>query len=86
MKRLFSLFVLTLVATISIDASAQSADDFRVEAEQGVAEAQYNLGVCYYNGDGVDQNYTEAVKWLSKAADQGHDKAQTELRLLGETW
>ena len=26
-------------------------------AKQGNAEAQYNLGIAYYNGDGVAQNY-----------------------------
>ena len=40
-------------------------------AEQGVAGAQFNLGVCYANGQGVEQNYTEAVKWYRKAAEQG---------------
>ena len=35
---------------------------FRVHAEQGHAEAQYNLGVMYAND-------AEAVKWLRKAAE-----------------
>ena len=26
---------------------------YRKAAEQNYAEAQYNLGVCYYNGQGV---------------------------------
>ncbi|WP_374133898.1 hypothetical protein [Candidatus Endomicrobiellum pyrsonymphae] len=25
---------------------------------------QYNLGVMYANGDGVQQNYTEAFNWF----------------------
>ena len=30
-----------------------------------------NLGVCYYKGlCGLDVDYTEAVKWLRKAAEQ----------------
>ena len=33
-------------------------------AEQGVARAQYNLGVMYDTGDGVPQDYKTAVKWL----------------------
>ena len=48
--------------------------------------AQYNLGVCYYNGDGVAQSYAEAVKWFRKAAEQGYAEAIEALRLLGETW
>ena len=40
-------------------------------AEQGVAAAQYNLGVMYANGQGVAANPQEASKWFLKAADQG---------------
>ena len=31
-----------------------------------------NLGNSYSNGNGVDQNYTEAVKWYQKAIDGGN--------------
>ncbi len=49
---------------------------FSEAAEQGYAMAQYNLGGCYYNGDGVDQDHTEAVKWFRKAAEQDIAEAQ----------
>lgn len=39
-------------------------------AEQGRASAQYDLGVAYHEGDGVEQNYEKAFEWLQKAADQ----------------
>ena len=45
-------------------------------AEKGDADAQYNLGVCYYNGYGVAQDKGEAVKWYRKAAEQGFADAQ----------
>ncbi len=48
-------------------------------AEQGDAEAQYSLGVCYAYGKGVEQDYKEAVKWYTAAAEQGHVKAQFNL-------
>ncbi|MBE6293239.1 MAG: tetratricopeptide repeat protein [Bacteroidales bacterium] len=48
-------------------------------AEQGHAKAQYNLGVCYYNGDGVQQSYVKAAKWYRKAAEQGNMYAQYNL-------
>ena len=35
------------------------------------AEEQYQLGIKYYNGDGVFQDYTEAAKWYRLAAEQG---------------
>jgi TPR repeat protein len=45
-------------------------------AESGDADAQYFLGTKYDQGQGVSQNYSEAVKWYRKAADQGHADAQ----------
>lgn len=49
---------------------------FRTQAEAGDAEAQYNLGQCYFVGSGVEQNFTLAVEWFTKAAVQGHAEAQ----------
>ena len=37
------------------------------------------MGVCYERGQGVEKNYTEAVKWYRKAAEQGHAEAQYKL-------
>ena len=37
-------------------------------AEQGDANAQYNLGVMYDNGEGVPENDKTAVKWYTLAA------------------
>ena len=36
-------------------------------AEQGDADAQYNLGFMYRNGQGVPQDYNTAVKWYTLA-------------------
>jgi uncharacterized protein len=42
--------------------------------------AQAGLGVMYYGaGNGVAQDYKEAVKWLRLAADQGNAEAQAVL-------
>src|SRR6266581_506625 len=49
---------------------------YRKAAQQGVAEAQYNLGVCYDKGLGVEKDAVEAVNWYRKAADQDHAMAQ----------
>ena len=48
-------------------------------AEENNAEAQNLLGLCYANGNGVEQSYTEAVKWYTKAAEQGYAEAQCNL-------
>jgi TPR repeat protein len=41
--------------------------------------AQFSLGNCYDNGNGVTKNAVEAAKWWRKAADQGHIYAQYNL-------
>ena len=33
----------------------------------------------FYNGKGVEQDYTEAVKWYRKAAEQGNETAKKKL-------
>ncbi|KAJ3125746.1 hypothetical protein HK098_008268 [Nowakowskiella sp. JEL0407] len=39
----------------------------------------YLLGTCYYNGFGVAKDYKNAVKWYSRAADEGNPFAQNSL-------
>ena len=48
-------------------------------AEQGLADAQFNLGICYYKGEGVAKDFVQAVSWWRKAAEQGHTDAQFKL-------
>jgi Sel1 repeat len=43
---------------------------FRAAAEQGHAEAQDELGECFYTGRGVDEDDVEAVRWYRKAAER----------------
>jgi TPR repeat protein len=51
----------------------------RLAAEQGQADAQFAMGRRYEVGQGVPQNYFEAIKWYRLAAEQGHAKAQYNL-------
>ena len=51
-------------------------------AEQGSPEAQYYLGVMYYQGVGVEQDPQQARKWLEKAAVQEYPEAQYCLGLI----
>ncbi len=48
-------------------------------AKQGLASAQFALGLMYFEGLGVPQDYKEAVKWIRKAAGQGDAGAQRYL-------
>ena len=51
-------------------------------AEQGYAQAQFNLGYAYANGKGVPEDYKEAVKWWRKSAEQGYAQAQYNLGVM----
>lgn len=59
--------------------AATLAEQYRKVAEQGYAEAQYNLAMCYASGAGVTQDFFESAKWLRKAADQNLAVAQYAL-------
>jgi uncharacterized protein len=48
---------------------------YRLAADQGRDDAQYQLGHLYYKQD----NYAEAAKWFQLAADQGRADAQSNL-------
>jgi uncharacterized protein len=62
--------------------SVTAFKEFKTLAEQGDPRAQFNLGTMYDNGEGVPQNYAEAVKWYGKAAEQGRPNAQNNLALM----
>ena len=51
-------------------------------AEEGVAEAQNNVGHMYEKGLGVAQNYASAMQWYRRAAEQGLAEAQLNIGLL----
>lgn len=53
-------------------------------AEQGHAGAQNNIGVCFYEGNGVPRSYTTAKYWYRKAIEQGHEIAKLNLEILDE--
>jgi hypothetical protein len=55
---------------------------FKPLAEQGLPLAQYNLGVMYYNGQGVPKDFAEAAMWYRKAAEQGLPEAQYNLGIM----
>ncbi|MFI3155028.1 MAG: tetratricopeptide repeat protein [Methylococcaceae bacterium] len=53
--------------------SAQSeANQLKIQAEQGSADAQKKLADRYFRGNGVEQNSAKAVEWLKKSAEQGY--------------
>jgi len=51
-------------------------------AESGDSKAQYDIGMMYLKGRGVEQDAPRARQWLEKAAAQSHEKAVTRLAIL----
>ena len=51
-------------------------------AQQGDPEAQYNVGLLYLQGRGVEQNDREALKWFTYAGEQGLADAQYNAGVL----
>jgi uncharacterized protein len=58
--------------------------EWRAAADQGQAEAQYNLGILYLKGLGVARDPDEAFRWFRLAADQGQADAQFQVGLMLE--
>jgi hypothetical protein len=60
-------------------AQAKSLPDLRKLADQGDADAQWQMGVRYRNGEGVPHDDAQAVQWFLRAAEQGNVTAQSAL-------
>lgn len=70
------------IATNSIGIIKESetqVEYYKKAIEQGYFLSEFNLGECYYNGDGVEQDLTLAAKWYEKAAERGHKFAQNSI-------
>jgi uncharacterized protein len=50
--------------------NAEAVTWYRKAAEQGKPEAQFNLGLAYGKGHGVQQDYVQAHMWFNLAASQ----------------
>ncbi len=53
--------------------------ELRNRAVQGDVAAQYALGMLYATGEGVKQNYVQALAWFRQAAEQGDVRAQAKM-------
>jgi hypothetical protein len=51
------------------------------QAKAGAVTAEYEMGLRYADGEGVPQNYHDAMTWFAKASDAGNAKAQWKLAL-----
>lgn len=74
---------ITLIACVWIGTTslvlAQSIQTLRAEAIKGDAKAESKVGVDYYFGRGLPQNYAKAAYWYRLAAHQGFAEAENNL-------
>lgn len=57
---------------------------FRKAAEKGSAKAKYMLGVCCYDGSGMDEDWDAAFRWFYEAAKQDDPDALYRLGVCCE--
>jgi hypothetical protein len=68
---------------LAIQEAVQGTDMNRIlnRADAGDSSAQYEMALRYADGEGVPQNYRDAMAWFAKAAANGNDNAQWKLGL-----
>jgi len=69
-------------------ATQKLKDDFAAtltHAQQGDASSEEHLGGLYFYGNGVTQDYAQAIFWLRKAGEQGNVNAQYAVGYLYDT-
>jgi TPR repeat protein len=54
------------------------------KAEDGDADAQYEVGIMYLKGQGVEEDRAQAVRWLESASVAGNEQAAAKLRRMDD--
>ena len=60
----------------------EKLEKLTTQADEGDVDAQYDLGIRYYSGDGVDKDFEQAIKWFLMAAEQDDAQAQFNLGIM----
>lgn len=55
-----------------------------IQAQHGDANAQYEVGLRYKRGDGINPDERKSMEWFRKAAEQGHVSAMEKLAVCYE--
>jgi TPR repeat protein len=79
------LTLLVLFAGTPQSGAELDIGEIRKAAEQGDADAQYQLGVMYGKGEGVAKNNVNAYAWSSLAATQGEEIAARNRESIATT-
>jgi TPR repeat protein len=64
------------------DPKEKSVQFLKLQAEEGLRDAQYQYAYHLVTGQGVEEDLSVARQWFTKAADQGHTEAQYRLALI----
>jgi TPR repeat protein len=64
------------------DPKKKSVQFLKLQAEEGLRDAQYQYAYHLVTGQGVEENLSVGRQWFTKAADQGHTEAQHRLALI----
>ena len=75
-------FILICLFSALVFAEEESFEKIKMRAEDGNAPAQFKLGIMYFKGQEVTQNYREALKWFQRAAEQKLPEAQYNTGLM----
>jgi hypothetical protein len=79
--------VIAVLVAIAFGAQAQAQrpeiDELRTQAEQGDADAQFNLGLMYTTGRGVPQDDVQAHMWFNLGASRAQIRALRDLAVRG---
>ncbi|OQY55555.1 MAG: hypothetical protein DRR08_02820 [Candidatus Parabeggiatoa sp. nov. 2] len=78
-KLVLIILALGLMSEKTLSTTQTEIELLRQAAELGYVAAQFQLGTAYYTGQGVPQDFQEAVKWYRKVAEQGFAVAQHNL-------
>ena len=100
MKKLISLALISMFIVFAVSANAGPFEDgvaayerkeyvtavklFRVGADQGDADAQFNLGFMYEAGQGVSQDYIRAHMWWNISASSSHKNAEANCDIIAK--
>ncbi len=80
-KTIFFLLTFLCLQLVAVN----EKDDFVYDlslATQGISVSQYNTGVNYSIGRGINKDVEKAVYWYQRASEQGHSKAPFNIAIF----
>jgi len=79
-------FIICVFLNLNIAYSQLSIDTdiqiLRAQSDEGNAEAKFFLGALYYSGQGVEQDFSEALKLFKESSNSGYTSATYNLGVI----